>query len=178
LHRIVATVFSRFPFKPETAVSKEQDSKFMISFAGVLALLFGITIGIIVLAHFMTPKHDVAAEAELKKVATRTAPIGAVITDPALLVKVTAKAARAPLAAEQVYATVCSACHDGGLLNAPKSADNAAWSARKAAQGGVDGLTASAIKGKNSMPARGGNPDLSDDEIKSAVELILKKAGA
>jgi cytochrome c5 len=56
--------------------------------------------------------------------------------------------------------------------------DKAAWSARKSAAGGADGLAASAIKGKNSMPARGGNADLSDDEIKATVGLMLQKSGA
>lgn len=162
---------------PETVVSKDQDKKFMISFAGVLALLFGITIGIIVLAAVMAPAEDSANAAELKKVAARTAPIGTVITDPALLVK-TAAVAREPWTAEQTYTQVCAACHDAGVLQAPVLTDKAAWTARKAAAGGLDGLSASAIKGKNSMPARGGKADLSDDEIKAAVELMLQRAGA
>lgn len=158
-------------------MSKDQDKKFMISFAGVLALLFGITFGIIVLAMIMAPDHaELATAAEAKKVAARTAPIGAVVTDPALLVK-TAAVAREPWSAEQVYTQVCSACHEAGVLAAPKLTDKAAWTTRKGAAGGVDGLTASAIKGKNSMPARGGKADLSDDEIKSAVELMLQRAG-
>ncbi len=157
-------------------MSKDQDKKFMISFAGVLALLFGITIGIVVLAVLMTPSENSANEAELKKVAARTAPIGNVITDPALLVK-TATVAREPWTAEQTYTQVCSACHDAGVLEAPKPTDKAAWTTRKGAAGGLDGLAASAIKGKNSMPARGGKADLSDDEIKAAVELMLQRAG-
>ena len=150
----------------------------MISFAGVLALLFGITIGIVTLAVIMTPKHDLASVADQKKVEARTAPIGTVITDPALLVKAKAAVKREPYSGEQVYATVCGACHEGGLLGAPKSSDKAAWAARKGADGGVDGLTASAIKGKNAMPPRGGNADLTDDEIKAAVEHLLKLSGA
>ncbi|WP_439639572.1 c-type cytochrome [Nevskia sp.] len=157
-------------------MSKDQDKKFMISFAGVLALLFGITFGIVVLALFMAPKHDTANVAESKKVAARTAPIGTVITDPALLVK-TAAVAREPWSGEQVYTQVCSACHDAGVLEAPKPTDKAAWATRKGAAGGVDGLAASAIKGKNAMPARGGKADLSDAEIKAAIELMLQRAG-
>lgn len=159
-------------------MSKDQDKKFMISFAGVLALLFGITFGIVVLAAIMTPKHDTADVSEQKKVAARTAPIGTVITDPALLVKAKPAVKREAYSGEQVYATVCGACHESGVLGAPKSSDKAAWASRKGAAGGADGLAASAIKGKNSMPPRGGNADLSDDEIKAAVEHLLKLAGA
>ncbi len=168
--------FTHLP-APETVVSKDQDKKFMISFAGVLALLFGITFGIIVLAMIMAPKHDNASEVEQKKVAARTAPLGTVVTDPALLVKTAAVAAREPWTGEQVYTQVCSVCHDAGVLAAPMLTDKAAWTTRKGAAGGADGLTASAIKGKNSMPARGGKADLSDDEIKAAVELMLQRAG-
>ena len=79
--------------------------------------------------------------------------------------------------AGQVLANACNACHAAGVLEAPKNGDTAAWSARADAAGGLDGLTASAIAGKNLMPARGGNPDLSDEEIRAAVELMLQEAG-
>ena len=43
---------------------------------------------------------------------------------------------------------------------------------------GLDGLSASVIKGKGAMPARGGNPDLADEEIKRAVAFMLNQSGA
>ena len=46
---------------------------------------------------------------------------------------------------------------------------------RKAA--GMSALLANSIKGKNQMPARGGDPSLSDAEVKAAVELMLKQTG-
>lgn len=149
----------------------------MKSFLGVLAILFAITFAIIVVAGLMSRGNTAPDETALKKLEERTAPVGRVITDPALLVK-TAAVAHAPLTGDQVFTQVCSACHVGGLLGAPKVEDKAAWSARKSAAGGVDGLVASAIKGKNSMPPRGGNADLSDAEVKAAIELMLKKSGA
>ncbi len=159
-------------------MSKNHDTAFLTSFLGVLAILVGITFGIMVMAGLMSSDKSTNSEATLKKVDERTAPLGKVVTDPAALVKVAAVAKHEPLGAEQVYATICSACHMGGLLGAPKTGDKAAWSARKSAAGGFDGLVASAIKGKNSMPPRGGNADLSDDEIKATVDFMLKKAGA
>jgi cytochrome c5 len=71
------------------------------------------------------------------------------------------------------YEAVCSACHLGGLAGAPKTGDKAAWSARMAQ--GKDALYASALKGKGVMPAKGGNPALSDDNVKAAVDYLVSQ---
>ena len=55
---------------------------------------------------------------------------------------------------EQIYKSICAACHDSGAVGAPKTGDAAAWGPRLAL--GHDGLTASAIAGKGAMPPRGG----------------------
>lgn len=77
---------------------------------------------------------------------------------------------------EEVVQAACGACHTPGAAGAPKIGDNAAWASRLAA--GLEGLTKSAIAGKNAMPARGGNPDLSDLEIERAVAYMANKSGA
>jgi len=69
-----------------------------------------------------------------------------------------------------LYKQACTACHAAGVAGAPKSGDKAAWASRVGL--GVDALTASVIKGKGIMPARGGSAG-SDAEIKSAVEYML-----
>jgi cytochrome c5 len=107
----------------------------------------------------------------------RIAPIGKVITDPAALLKVSNTAPHAALSGEQVVAQVCSACHGTGVLGAPKIGDKAAWGGRFKTDGGLDGLFANASKGKGSMPPRGGNPDLSDAELKAAIQQMLKQTG-
>ena len=53
---------------------------------------------------------------------------------------------------------------------APKFADKAAWAPRVGT--GLDGLTASVIKGKGAMPPKGGTT-ASDADIKSAVQYML-----
>ncbi len=83
----------------------------------------------------------------------------------------------APAAAidgEKVYKSTCFACHDVGVANAPKLGDKAAWDARVAT--GKDALYSSALQGKNVMPAKGGNANLSDDEVKAAVDYMVGKA--
>jgi len=69
-----------------------------------------------------------------------------------------------------LYKQACTACHVAGVAGAPKSGDKAAWASRVGL--GVDALTASVIKGKGVMPARGGSA-ASDAEIKAAVEYML-----
>lgn len=79
-----------------------------------------------------------------------------------------------PKSGEQIVQTVCGACHTAGLLNSPKTGDKAAWAPRIAQ--GMEMLYKSSINGKNLMPARGGNPALSDDEMKAAVDYLVKQA--
>ena len=93
-----------------------------------------------------------------------------------MLVKVSAAAApREPLTGEQVVAQVCAGCHQAGVLGAPKIGDKASWQSRTGQ--GLDTLVKHSIDGIGQMPARGGNPDLSDDEIHAAVEDMLENSG-
>ena len=73
------------------------------------------------------------------------------------------------------YDKVCFMCHGNGIAGAPKAGDKAAWAARIAK--GNDALYTSAIKGfKGStgmMPAKGGRADLSDADVKAAVDYMV-----
>jgi len=77
---------------------------------------------------------------------------------------------------EQVVNEVCIACHGTGALGAPKIGDSGAWAPRLSQ--GYDTLVKHALEGIRSMPARGGNPDLSDTEIAGAVAYMANKSGA
>ncbi len=79
----------------------------------------------------------------------------------------------APRSGEEVFGAVCSNCHTSGLLGAPKLGSAADWGARKAK--GKDTLYNNAINGINTMPARGGG-ELSDQEVKNAVDYIIAKS--
>lgn len=162
---------------PKEHSDSAHDKEFFRTFGMVLAALFGIFAFCIFAAGLIVPEAG-PSEAEVARLEARVKPVGQVITDPAALVKVNTSAVkREPLTADQVYTQACAACHNAGVLNAPKTGDKGAWAARASAKGGLDGLTASAIKGINQMPARGGNPDLTDDEIKASVKLMLEKSG-
>lgn len=77
---------------------------------------------------------------------------------------------------EEVVTQSCSACHGTGLMNSPKLGDAGAWSARIAQ--GYETLTKHAIEGIRTMPARGGNADLTDNEMAKAVAYMANQAGA
>jgi cytochrome c5 len=90
-----------------------------------------------------------------------------------------AAAAAAPVAAakpdgKKTYDTACMACHATGVAGAPKLGDKAAWAPRLKA--GPDALYASALKGKNAMPAKGGNATLADADVKAAVDYMTAAA--
>lgn len=77
---------------------------------------------------------------------------------------------------EQIYKSICAACHDSGAVGAPKTGDAGAWGPRLAQ--GFEGLTTSAIAGKGAMPPRGGGSDLTDTEVARAVAHLANLAGA
>lgn len=65
----------------------------------------------------------------------------------------------------------CATCHASGQDGAPKIGDRPAWIPRL--KKGLDALVASAIHGHGAMPARGGLPDLSDQEIRGAIVAMF-----
>lgn len=87
--------------------------------------------------------------------------------------KATVKSDGKPRDGETVYNTICKACHETGMAGAPKTGDKAAWAPRIAT--GSAALLNSATNGKNAMPPKGG-ADLSDNELKAAVDYLVGKA--
>jgi cytochrome c5 len=130
-------------------------------------------------ANFPVPEAPAAASAEAPMAVVESpiavaAPAAAVDMVPAAPMTaapaVVASASVAAGAGAALYKQACTVCHAAGIAGAPKSGDKAAWASRVGV--GVDGLTASVIKGKGIMPARGGS-SASDAEIKAAVEYML-----
>jgi len=142
--------------------------------AAIAAGSFALIIGIVMIASFAVGAYqqrslsaDPAMMAEA--VAKRLKPVGDLV-----ITEVTAP--KGVQSGEQVYTAVCAACHGAGIAGAPKFADKAGWAERNAQ--GYDALVEHAVKGIRGMPAKGGNPDLSDEEVARAVVHLANAAGA
>lgn len=155
---------------------QQHDRTFIATFLTVLGFLGAFTVAIILVASALNASHRSEDEAAAR-IEERIRPFGEVITDEKMLLAAApapAAAARAPMSGAEIATKVCAACHGTGVLNAPKTGDKGEWNKRMAAAGGLEGLVASAIKGKNAMPPRGGDASLSDDEVKAAVRELMK----
>jgi len=85
-------------------------------------------------------------------------------------------AAAEPRSGAEVYALVCTTCHEAGVAGAPKRGDTKAWKPLIAE--GQRALSYTAIKGIRAMPAKGGRADLSDLEVRRAVVYLANAGGA
>ncbi|HZV61138.1 MAG TPA: c-type cytochrome [Methylophilaceae bacterium] len=140
----------------------------------VLAALITLTAISLLLVYILNGLKDFTSEADKATddiaVAERIKPVAQVE------VAQSGAASGGAINGEQIVNTSCAACHGTGALNSPKIGDKAAWGPRIAK--GYKTLIDHAINGFNMMPARGGNPDLSDAEVAHAVAFMANKAGA
>ena len=154
-------------------MSAQNDTAFLRMFVMILGALVAFTVIILILANQIigSVEEERGEDPRLRAaIADRIKPVGSVN------VAVADAAPAAPKSGAEVVATACTSCHGAGVLGAPKIGDKAAWAQRVAAQGGLDGLTASAIKGKGGMPPKGGAM-VSDGEIRAAIEDMLSNSG-
>jgi cytochrome c5 len=75
---------------------------------------------------------------------------------------------------EKIYQQACLMCHAAGVAGAPMTGDATAWAPR--IEQGRDKLLESAIQGIGIMPPKGGQSQLSDDEVASAVDFLIQRA--
>lgn len=154
----------------------------------VVVLAFVVPIAaIFTIIHFVMGGDKSRANPAMsdKAVAGRIKPVGStpdiekgpspLVPAPAPVVVAAAGSNATPAASgKAVYDSTCQACHTPGVAGAPKLGDKAAWAPRLGA--GVAVLQASALKGKNAMPAKGGNPSLTDADVKAAVDYLVSQA--
>lgn len=167
------------------------DRTFMRHFAMMIAGLAGVAvvfvvIGMIVRAYQPTEQTNTQARAA----AERIMPVGADYAGSTGRAAMQAQAAEAAKAAasqvayggttdgKTIFDHLCTTCHSTGAAGAPKITDKAAWAPRIAE--GIDTLVKHAIDGYtgpdgNHMPAKGGNPALTDKQVEATVKWMVSQ---
>ncbi len=144
-----------------------------------LPKLFWIQIALVVIVGILfifapSPPKESSAEAdeslESQSVADNLKPVGKVAIHSA-----STDDAKKSRSGEEIFNGICGTCHKTGIANAPKLGDKAAWEPRVA--NGLKGLMETASKGKGAMPARGGDPSITDAELKNVIVYMTGKAG-
>jgi cytochrome c5 len=75
------------------------------------------------------------------------------------------------LEGQRAYEHVCAGCHEEGKDGAPVTGDREAWAERSPLWAAV--LEEHAKDGYLDMPARGGDTNLSDEEVRAAVDHMM-----
>jgi cytochrome c5 len=169
-------------------MSEEQDKVFFRNYSIVIGILAILIVVFLVLARIVAPVQETHTAKASGEAAENTAPVGEVrlageaLPEEAVVEEAVAETGASDDAADpgkQVYSSLCFSCHGTGLPGIPQLGDKAAWSDRIAQ--GKDMLYERALTGYTGasgmpMPAKGGNPSLSDDEVKAAVDYMLANA--
>ena len=159
-------------------MNKNTSGTFFVGSIIAIAALFGLVL--IILNNMQTSGKNVVEPESMdaEAVAERIKPVAEVnVGEPPV---VEAPAAEETEVAgnggqgEQIVNQVCATCHGAGLMESPKLGNAGDWAPR--IEKGIDTLYDHAINGFNMMPAKGGRADLSDDEIKAAVDYMVETA--
>jgi cytochrome c5 len=142
---------------------------FLLSLLAIVAVVYILVSSLVSTYNRNSTKGEVDTTQLVLKAEENLSPIGASSLSGAPV------AGAAGRDGKETYDAICAACHATGVLDSPKFGDNAAWSAR--AKGGLDALLATATNGKGSMPAKGGDPSLTDSELRAVVLYMTKEAG-
>jgi cytochrome c5 len=76
-----------------------------------------------------------------------------------------------PIAGQRAYQKACARCHDEGMEGAPALDDPDAWEVRSSLWMAV--LAEHAKDGYLDMPAKGGDPELTDENIEAAIVYMM-----
>jgi cytochrome c5 len=168
----------------------QTDSVFLKHFAQLIVFLMLVAVGLIALGAYIYGSHPSPENPSMAKVIEqRIAPVGGVYAGDTGRAAIAAAEAAAKAAAASrvayggtlegsvIFGNLCHACHETGAGGSPKLTDTAHWNPRIAL--GVDTLVKHAIEGytgsSGMMPAKGGNPSLTDEQVKATVEWMISQ---
>ncbi len=169
-------------------MSQEQDKIFFRNFTLTLAFIAAMMIAFYVIADMVTDEGEntktnvnTISVAELTKPVGQVAVAGEESEDTVVQNEIVADASAVgkSISGESVYNGLCVNCHGIAALAAmiPQTGDATAWGPR--IKKGIDVLYGNVINGYTGelgmMPAKGGNPALSDEEVKAAVDYIISQ---
>lgn len=163
----------------------------MRHFAIMIAMLGTTAVLLIIVGTFVwstLPREN--DQREVQRASDRISPVSAVYAgNTGRAAMEAAKADAAKAAASQVaydgttdgkviYDKLCTSCHTAGVTGAPKLGDKADWARR--IKEGIATLIKHAEDGYtgpdgNHMPARGGNPALSDAQVEATVKWMVSQ---
>jgi len=167
------------------------DRTFMRHFAIMIAMLAGTAVVLIIIGAIVwTTLPRESTQKVVQQAGARIAPVSAVYAgDTGRAAMEAAKSAATQAAASQVayggttdgkaiFDHLCTTCHSTGAAGAPSISDKAAWAPR--IKEGIDTLIKHAIDGYtgpdgNHMPAKGGNPALSDAQVEATVKWMVSQ---
>jgi cytochrome c5 len=164
------------------------DRTFLRHFSMVIGFLVAVMFALIIFALYLYGKHPPPTNPEhASEVAARVAPVGGVYAGDTGRAALEAQKEAAKKAAEAqvayggtldgktIFGNLCQTCHTNAATGAPVISDKAAWAPRVAQ--GLDTLVKHAVDGftgtKGMMPAKGGNPSLTNEQVKATVEWML-----
>jgi cytochrome c5 len=168
-----------------------RDQKFFDLYSLIIGVLVAVALGLFVLAMEMAERTQEVYTRDTAEyqaaVAERIRPVGEVYLPgeeqaaaaPVVDVVEEPEPVATVMTGPQVYNNACNACHGSGAGGAPITGDVAVWAPRIAQ--GIDVLYDHAINGFDGdavtpMLAKGGRADLSDDEVRSAVDYMVSES--
>ncbi len=150
-------------------MEKTTVTQFLIALVGALIPVLIVAFLIFKLVMGIMATHVGGEDSSAEEIAKRLKPVGEVAIGEAK------PDAGGVVDGKKIYEGLCQACHGTGAAGAPKAGDKGAWGPRIGQ--GKDTLFKHAIAGftgkTGTMPAKGGNPALSDAEVKAAVEHLI-----
>lgn len=167
----------------------KRDQKFFDMYTLVIGVLVAIALAIFVLAMKMTALtqdvYTAGNEEYQASVAERLRPFGQVYlpgeeqhaAKPVVAEAAATEPVATALSGPQVFNEACIACHGSGIGGAPVLTDADNWAGRTAQ--GIDVLYQHALEGYTGssgyMPPKGARLDLSDQEVKDAVDYMVSE---
>lgn len=166
-------------------MGKNEDQIFLQNFIVILVMLLGMITIFVIISRVVGNSDEAIAKQRAQVLVIETQPVGRVRMNAVAgegtstatgATDATAEVAEGDIG-QQTYEGLCFSCHGTGLPNIPQVGVAEDWVDR-IAQGELL-LYERAINGYTGasgmmMPPRGGNPTLSDDAVKAAVDYMIE----